>query len=130
MAPRAGLEPIAMFLCAFICVFVRDATCPTACPGMRFFIGLTAPPGINHQPIKTPRSGGLGVLDNVYGDADFTASYNNHIGRPTGTYSGTIGGLLAAVGYCQVYLFVAIIGVDDLRCREDHWRLTAWATDT
>ena len=27
------------------------------------------------------------------GDADFAASYNKQIGRPTGIYSGTIGGL-------------------------------------
>ena len=35
------------------------------------------------------------VFSHAQGDADFTASYSNQIGRPVGIYSGTIGGLLA-----------------------------------
>ena len=35
------------------------------------------------------------VLVKAQGEADFTASYNNQIGRPVGIYSGTIGGLVA-----------------------------------
>ena len=35
------------------------------------------------------------MFSHAQGDADFTASYNNQIGRPVGIYSGTIGGLLA-----------------------------------
>jgi hypothetical protein len=34
------------------------------------------------------------VFSDTQGDAGFAASYNNQIGRPTGIYSGTIGGLL------------------------------------
>ena len=37
----------------------------------------------------------LGGLERAQGDAGFAASYNSQIGRPTGIYSGTIGGLLA-----------------------------------
>ena len=35
------------------------------------------------------------MFSDTQGEAGLLASYNNQIGRPTGIYSGTIGGLLA-----------------------------------
>ena len=35
------------------------------------------------------------MFSDAQGDAGLLASYNNQIGRPTGIYSGTIGGLVA-----------------------------------
>ena len=45
--------------------------------------------------IPTNKKPALGGLEKAQGDAGFVASYNNQIGRPTGIYSGTIGGLVA-----------------------------------
>jgi hypothetical protein len=72
--------------------------------GSLITLGLVSAGLFRQQKTRTRRAW---VFSHAQGDADFTASYNNQIGRPVGTYPGTIGGLLAD-GVLVPAAFVAV----------------------